>query len=272
MTEPVKEPVKEAEEPAPEIEETIEANPTEDKAREQGWVSKDEWVDSGKSADEWRSAKEFVDRGELFQSIHTTKRELKQTQSQLTALQRHHQNVFEKARQSALADLKRDRRAALMEQDIEEVEAIEEQIEETTKQFEIEKQQLLQSQAATQSGPPPEFVTWQEKNDWYSRDSELRDIADANGLVYIKRNPDAQPSEVLRYVEQTVRKQFPAKFMTKKAAVSPTSSADKTLRPAKKESFELDEMETEIMKTVVGTGVMTKEQYIADLKKAKGVK
>src|SRR3990167_11561588 len=256
-----------------EVVEVVEISPVETEARDQGWVSKDEWVESGKSADDWRPAKEFVDRGELFKSIHTTKRELKQTQAQLSALERHHQYVFERAKKTALDELKRDRRQAMIEQDPEAVEAIEEQIEETQKQFEVEKAQLAGAQQAANPTPPPEFESWKNKNNWYESDEDMHDYADATGLIYIQRNPSAKPAEVLRHVDTKMKKQFPDKFETKKVAPYPTASSDKTLRANKKtDSFELDEMEKEIMKTVVATGALTKEQYIAELKKAKGVK
>lgn len=272
MSEPkVEEEVKE--EVVEEKVEVVQPSPTELEARDQGWVSKDEWVESGKSADEWRPAKEFVDRGELFKSIHTTKRELKQTQAQLSALERHHQHVFERAKKTALDELKRDRRQAMIEQDPEAVEAIEEQIEETQKQFEVERQQLVVAQQVAHPQSPPEFDSWKEKNDWYEIDEDMHDYADASGLIYIQKNPSAKPAEVLKHVDAKMKKQFPDKFETKKVAPSPTLASDKTLRANKKtDGFELDEMEKDIMKGILATGIITKEQYIADLKKAKGVK
>jgi hypothetical protein len=270
MTEEKKEVVEEVKEVVAEV--VAEPSPTELQARDQGWVSKDEWVATGKSEDEWRPAKEFVDRGELFKSIHTTKRELKQLQTQHTALQKHHQYIFDKARKTALDDLKKERRAAMIEGDPTKVEDIEEQIEETQQQFAEERQQLVAAQAA-ENPSPPEFETWKEKNVWYNNDEDMHDYADAAGLIYIQRNPSAKPAEVLRHVDQKMKKQFPAQFETKKVAQSPALGSDKTIRASKKsDGFEMDEMELDIMKTTVASGVITKEQFIAELKKAKGIK
>ncbi|MCI0561995.1 MAG: hypothetical protein MN733_26200, partial [Nitrososphaera sp.] len=44
-------------------------NPTEQAAREQGWMSKDEWVAAGKDPEEHRSAREFRERGDFFKRI-----------------------------------------------------------------------------------------------------------------------------------------------------------------------------------------------------------
>ena len=102
--------------------EQVTISPTEQTAREQGWVSKEEWEADGKDVEAWRPAKEFVDRGELYKSIHTTKRELKQTQASLAALQKHHAYVFEKAQKQALEELKREKRLAIRNEDFEKLE------------------------------------------------------------------------------------------------------------------------------------------------------
>ena len=107
----------------------------------QGWMPKEEWEAVGKSADEWRPAKEFIDRGELYKTIHNTRKELKTTQATLSALQRHHQYVFEKAHQKALADLKLEKRQALKNEDLERVAELDDAIEQTRDKFAEEKAQ-----------------------------------------------------------------------------------------------------------------------------------
>lgn len=250
-------------------------SPVEQSAREQGWVSEEEWVAEGKDASEWRSAKEFVDRGELYRSIHSTKRELKQTQAALTALQKHHAHVFEKAQKQALEELKREKRLAIREEDFQKLEQVEEQIEELTEQQKAEKQAFEQEQAqlhANQGGTPPEFEAWQSRNTWYVSDEELREYADFKGIKYAQKNPGISPSAVLEYVEKQVRKQFPDKFGTqKKAAPNPVTGVNKTNSASRKgeADIELTDTERDIMNDLVSSGVMTKAQYIAELKKVK---
>ena len=63
---------------------------------------------------------------------------------------------------------------------------------------------------------------------------------------------------------------YPEKFKgqgTKTSTVEGTT----TSRPVKSDSFKLTEDEERVMKTFVRSGVMTKEEYIADLKRVKGV-
>ena len=243
-------------------------------AREQGWVSEEEWVESGRSADEWRPAKEFVDRGELYKSIHQTKRELKQTQNALTALQKHHQFVFEKAHQKAIDELKREKRMAIKNEDFERLEAVEEEIETTQEVYnEQKKSQAVVEQATQTPTIHPDFVSWQARNSWYETDVDLREFADAVGLVYANKNPGIPPQEVLKHVEKQIRAKFPEKFGAQKtAAPNPTASADrqKTRTATKTDDLQLDDMERDIMHTLVKTGVMTEAEYKAELRKVKG--
>ena len=256
------------------VEEVVEPSPAEVEASTQGWVPKEEWVESGRDESDWRPAKEFLDRGELFKTIHSTKRDLKQTQAALTALQKHQQFMFEKGYQRALTDLKKEKRVALKNEDFERLTEIEEEIEEVTEQHNEAKAELAQVQGAAQvaAGPPPEFTAWQQRNSWYTQDVELREFADVAGVLHYNKNPGISPSEVLQYVESSVRKKFPEKFGTKKAAPNAVAGVNRSGANGKKspkESFELDPMEREIMTTLVKSGVLTEEQYLADLKKAK---
>ena len=253
--------------PAPRVESTPEPTPFESSAREQGWVSKEEWVAGGKDEAEWRPAREFVERGELYKSIHSTKRELKQAQQALTALQKHHQYVFEKAHRQALDDLKREKRQAMRNEDIATVADIDEKIEELQAKHEEERNQI--QPVPVQPTVPPEFSTWVERNTWYERDSELREFADATGIVFAQKNPGIAPSEVLRHVEEKIKKQFPDKFGVKRTAPNPTAAPSKTAQkgaPSKGDPREdqLDETARGIMNTLIKSKQMTKEQYLKE--------
>ena len=249
-------------------------SPTEVSAREQGWVSKEEWEAEGKDAEAWRPAKEFVDRGELYKSIHSTKRELKQTQAALGALQKHHAYVFEKAQKAALDELKREKRQAIRNEDFGLLEKVEEDIEELTKEQTAEREAFNEAQqtvAAQTTGTHPDFVAWQEEHTWYTKDEELRDFADFKGIKYAQKNPGVSPSVVLEYVAKEVRKQFPDKFGVKKAAPNAVMPVNKTNSASRKPTLDDDLTDTErsIMNDLVDSGVMTKQQYISELKKYK---
>lgn len=271
MTEEIKAEEVKVEEAEVVVEQAPELSETEVQASEQGWVPKEEWVAGGGNADEWRTAKEFVDRGELYKTIHSTKRDLKQTQAALTALQRHHQFVFEKAQKEAIEELKREKRLAIRDEDFARLEAVEEEIEKTQEQQAVERKALQQEQlTAQQINPHPEFIAWVDRNNWYTQNSDMREEADAFGLVYMQRNPGVASQDVLKYVEGKIKKTYPEKFAARKAAPNAVAAVSRVGSPSRKaaDDFQMTETEREIMNDLVKSEVMTKEAYVAELKKA----
>ena len=83
--------------PAPEL------SPTEQKAMEAGWVPQDQWEGD---PDQWRPAKEFVDRGELFKKIEDQNRTIKEFKRALDDLKGHHAKTRETEYARALQVLK----------------------------------------------------------------------------------------------------------------------------------------------------------------------
>jgi len=248
-------------------EEVVEPQPSsvEQTALDQGWLPKDKWIEAGREENEWRSAREFRERGDFFQTIHQLKRENKQTQAALSALQKHHQFVFDQAHRSALSELRKERREALRSDDIDRAEKIDEQIEAKQEEFQTAKTQLQQEQqAANVAGPPPEFQAWSERNGWYLADDDLRDFADAAGMVYTKRNPTASPQRVLDHVENEVKKKFPEKFGVRKTAPNPTASVNRTSGGIKKTQgvADLPDEARDIMRTLIRSGALTEKQYL----------
>ena len=248
--------------------EVVEPTEMETRAMEMGWKPKDAWVADGGEETEHRSAREFVDRGELYKSLHSLKRELRQEREARVALQGHHTKVYETAYLKAKDDLKLQRRNAMRNDDLEAVEAIEEQIE----QVDREHQSVRQSAQIVEKanlGPNPEFVTWIEKNQWYESNEELREFADAQGIMYVNKNPGAAPATVLKHVEAKVKNHFKDQFQPRRAAIDPVSAPRRNAKGS--DDFELTEMEQTVMTSLVKAGVMTAAEYKADIKKMRGV-
>jgi hypothetical protein len=89
-------------------------------------------------------------------------------------------------------------------------------------------------------------------------------------MGYAQTHPNQDPEEVLQYVTVQVKKRFPDKFVNpnrnKPGAVG-TSDTNIESRG----SFQLTEDERRVMNTFVRTGIMSKEEYIAEVKKTRGV-
>lgn len=251
------------------VQETTPApSPIEEKARSQGWVSKDEWVASGKHPDEWRSAREYAERGELFEEIHKLKEDGKQTSRAFRALVEHHKKVRETAVKEALEQLKAQRREAMLNHDLDVVEAIEEKME----QVKTAPADLPDVEIPEQpKGPTPTFKAWHKKNSWYELqgDHEESRIADVIGATFKKNNPDATEEEFLEHVEKRIAKRFPELFENKTAPKTPEVGSNSGNKTGSGDSFKLTPEEERICKQLVEQDVMTRKEYIDEIKKVR---
>lgn len=240
----------------------IDADPYEQEARDQGWKPKEEYEGD---PSKWRPAKEFVERGELFGKIDSLGKELKETRKALKMLQDHHSKVKETEFNRAVNELK-----GLQKKHLEEGNS-DEYIKTTELLTDLKAEQKAREVMSQQAQPAidPRFTAWQERNAWYGKDTEMRQFADTLGLGYAQANPGLDPDEVLEYVTNQVKKTFKDRFenpnRTKPSAVEGSSNAQ-----PKKDDVQLTDDERRVMNTFVRQGIMTKEEYLAEVKKLRG--
>jgi hypothetical protein len=234
----------------------------EQKAAEQGWVPEEEWEGD---PEQWRPAKEFLDRGELFKKIEDQNRTIKEFKRALEDLKGHHAKTRETEYKRALETLKAQKVQAIEEGDAQSVVKIDDQID-----LVKEEQRKLASQAQEPAVPEmnPEFVAWVERNNWYDRDQNMKIFADALGQRLAMAGKS--PSAVLAEVERQVREEFPHKFKNPNRD-KPGSVEGSTNKGGKSGSeVSLSEDERRVMQRFVRTGVMTEKEYMAELKRIKG--
>jgi len=236
----------------------------EQEALDQGWVPKDEFQgDESK----WVEAGEFVRRGELFKKIEHQNREIKEVRKALAGFKEHYTKVKETEYTRALAALKSEYKTANREGDFDKADKLESEIESVEKEAAVVRQQV--QEVATAQEIHPEFATWVQKNDWYATQPHMKTFADYKGNEYAKLG--MSPADVLKKVSEEVRKEFPNKFSNPKRN-EPSAVEGSTQRGAsRKDSFELNDQERKVMNNLVASGVLTKDEYIADLRKQKGV-
>jgi hypothetical protein len=91
-------------------------------------------------------------------------------------------------------------------------------------------------------------------------------FADAVGLAFKEENPDATEAEMLRHVSQEVKESFPSKFQGVRAAPSPDGEGRGQARQSKSSISSVEasmpEEHRQIMKTVLKTTGMSKEEYL----------
>src|SRR6266702_2198796 len=103
MTEEVKEVLEPVVETKEEGNEPPKHTALEERAIEQGWRPKDEW-DGDES--EFRSAREFIDRGELLRKISSQGDELRKLKEVAGALSEHNKQVYVAGYKKAITDLR----------------------------------------------------------------------------------------------------------------------------------------------------------------------
>lgn len=241
-------------------------SPVEDAARAAGWVSKEEWEASGKDPAEWRSAKEFQERGELFEEIHKLKDVTKKQAAAFKVLVEHHKKVRESAMKEALALLKAQKREALENHEIDRVFAIDEEIE----RVKANPQDLPEVEIPqVDVGPTPTFRAWHKQNEWYQLDGSDEASAYANvvGEKIRKDNPNLGEKEFLAQVESRVARRFPELFDNPAASRTTEVNPKSDTRASSGPSIKLTEAEEKVCKLLVEQGVMTRKQYIDEIKK-----
>jgi hypothetical protein len=192
-------------------------SPYEEKALEKGWVPREQY--SG-DPDEWVDAKEFLSRAPLFEAIHKANRKVKKIEQVNEALRENYKKVYDRAKEEAITELKKNLAAAAKDGNIEEVVQIQEKIEQV--------KESNNDVPATQDTNP--FDTWVESNPWYERDNQLRTFATGMGIGLRNEHPDWPPEKIFNEVTKLTKEAFPNKFMNpNKAKASAVTTVNKSV-------------------------------------------
>ena len=266
MKQDVKDALEGGEETAPEEEsEGVEYTAEEQQAMEKGWNP------DGVEGKPNISADEFLRNESFFKEIHKLKRELKKNGEVIGALKEHNRTTQQKAYDKAVKDLKAEKKLAAKEEDLERMLEIDDQIEELAEV----KQEA--DNAKTEEVPEglsdadfqDAFVEFTKQNTWYGRRPEMTADAEAIYDLYSKKNPTALPEDRFDHVKQEMAKAYPNDFgnqnRKRKAAVStPSKSGTPNAAKTKHTMKDVDEADRAIAMTLIKSGTMTEEDYLAD--------
>lgn len=235
----------------------------EQAAIDKGWRPKEEYT--GDPA-KWRSAETFLALDEPLKRIESQSKELKRVREALEALTTHHKRVKESEYNRALKQLQEARKEAFRIGENEQAIQIEERIDE----LKAEKENIVlpEIKPEVEQTVAPEFQAWVEANPWYTTNKAMRAAADAIGIEL--HNQGLTPKQVLKQVEEEMKREFPNKFQNEKTQKPNTVESSTRGSPRQAESLDMTPEEKRIMDTIVRTGIMTKEQYIKEYKATKG--
>ena len=243
-------------------EQSPEPNPIELEAMENGWRPEEEFKAEPKNAGKkWRTAEDFMDRKSLFDRIEAGNRETKQVKQALQQLSSHHANVAKIAKEEALKELRAERRVAAADNDYAKVEEIR------------DREDELKAEIANIRPPvevqqePAEFTEFKTRNSWYQKDAKLTRYADSLGRELLQQGKT--PAQIFAEVERDVRETFTEKFRNPNRDDAP-EMVPSGKRASSPDRFRLSDDQEKIVKSFVSQGIMTREQYIAELKKLQG--
>jgi len=235
-------------------------------AKKDGFMTKDEWIASGKDPDEYMTPEEFARVGELRDGDMTRQQLSKQLVQQQAVMkeilanqQKSIQDAANRAKQEALAELEAKKKEAIEYGDAEKAVELEREI---IKNVTAEEPQEPEVNPVEQS-----MSQWYSKNDdWYGTHSGATDLLN----VELKRaERQGLPFEDgIRQAEGAVKKQFGYLFgeQAQEKPKAPRSVSTQTRKPAK-QSQKLSikalppEMQS-IARTVIKKTGITEQEYM----------
>lgn len=250
-----------------------EMSPAEEKAREGGWVDKEEWIEQGKDPSEWITAYGFNRDGELMERIRSQGRELQETKvalaeiptlkAGLKELGEHNQKIAQQEYDRAMRDLKKDLKAARLDADVDAETAIEESIDALKESKPVKKE-------PEKAEPPqdPYFIEWQAKdeNKWFHTDLVMRGAVEAIAVDYLNKNPNSSSRDVIEHAVSKLKEEMPGKFKKPQSVVDANSRSTNT--PSKRKSKysvrDLTDDQKAFGKTFVETGAFKNIQEYVD--------
>lgn len=182
----------------------------EARARETGWVPKDEWRGD---PEKWKPAEKYVEFAE--NNLGLTKKELASAnaaiaklQADMKALLSGMQTRERREYERGLAEAEARRDAAVAAGDVQAFRAAEKDMRNLQKE--------AQADAPLEPALSPEFKAWQEQNAWYDDDLDMTDWADRMGPRVMKKagwDGNSIPTKAhWDAVTAAIKGKFPEKF------------------------------------------------------------
>lgn len=237
-----------------------------------GWTDKDAWVAAGKDESSWVDADTFLERGKEYNGF--LKKENQKLQGRLTDVEKtlaefkeHHEKVEQRAYDKLVADLKAERKQAILEGDSVKIVELEERLEEVqaAKPTVAERKQAA-NEAANEVSPQDRalYVEWAQRNPWLETNPEAAQLAlDVGAALQGK----AHGAEFLKRVERAVRAEYPELFENparKAASAVDSSGRNGGTRSGKKSYSDLPDDAKRACDKFVKQKLMTQDQYVKE--------
>lgn len=245
------------------VEEAPKGNKFEEAAKAKGWRPKEEF--SG-DPEEFRPAKEWLERGELLDTIHGLNRKAKEQDETIGHLVEFNKKIEEVTRERTIADIQHRHRSAVEIGDVAGASAAAEELVRAT---------YASPKVNVAHTPPvaPEAAAFAQRNSsWFNNTTAENEamvrFAVRRDAELMESIPGLTPAQSLEMVEKEVKKTFAHKFVG--APVSAVSAP--TMSPAKTKETDLRSLPDFHVKMIKRLEASIKnfdrKDYIDNLKKA----
>lgn len=236
------------------------SDPVEAQAREHGWVSQEEWeANPDNKGKVWRSAREFVERGEMIGEIRSVKAQMESLRNTM----RETMDQQAKAIRKQLEDkYRKDFETAVDEGD-------------KAKAAKAAEELANLKDQPVEDGAAKAVESFKTRNKWFNEsatdpvDREMTDLAMAFDIA-LHRQGMGDTAERLAEVEKRIQKAFPEKFGNPNRSRAPTvETSGRVGRPSKKTLPSLDSLGPDFQnvgRKMVRQGVFKSEaEYVQSL-------
>lgn len=203
-----------------EVVEVAEPSEVEQKAAKMGWTPKEEF--KGDPA-KWRSAEDFVDRGEnmlpiVKARVNAQQKEIEELRTAMKQFGEYHSKTEQRAYEKAMADLRQQRADAIAAADGVAFDKVDSQIEAMRREIE-DKAKI--AEVKPDASQDPEYMQWEAENKWV-KDKELEKYAIEIGEKLRDSGIKAVGREFLDLVGKRVKSLFPEKFENPRRTSAPS--------------------------------------------------
>jgi len=239
----------------------------EKRARTLHWAPLEEWRGD---PEDWVPAKEFVQRQKLYDRIDSLKDAIRsqkrEFEEDFKVVSKTVLEMSEQAYKKALGELKAQRALAVEDRNVEAVEALDDQIQDTNEKLKTAEQNSKNTPRRQQQEESPDFKDWKQNNKWFDDNTEMRDDAIAIGVGYAAKNPNKTEKEVYNYTSERIQKMYPENFnkQVKKTQAELEEEGDNVEQPRRKQVANV-EGAGGLRQSGAGTGKVGRKTTVADL-------
>lgn len=248
----------------------------EERAKKDGWAPEENWRGN---PEDWVPAKEFLGRQKLFDRIDSLKKALQSQkhdfEKDMRVISKSVAEMNEQAYKRALGELKAQRGLAIEDKNLEAVEALDAEIDDTKIRMAEAAAQKRQTPVTQES---PDFIEWRDGNKWFVDNNEMREDAIAIGIGYAAKNQNLTEKQVYDYVSRKIEKLYPEAFGKGKVKEEEDDNETNTTERSRKVSTvetgggrtttvvtkktkgvsvdDLNDQEKQVMKTLIKRGAL----------------